>query len=110
MQPDPSDVTALTKAKLGGETAKIPWCELQRFFAQGRAIHVATGLDLVEVALAVHHDDAEQVLHWMTQGQVERVRDADARHWIEVDALVWALVVRPWVLVQPLELDEAGAD
>ncbi|MCF7980085.1 MAG: DUF2288 domain-containing protein [Chromatiaceae bacterium] len=105
MQPEQSDVIDLAKAKLGGETAKIPWRELQRFFAQGRTIHVAAGLDLVEVALAVNRDDTEQVQRWMTQGQVERVSDAVARHWIEVDALVWALVVRPWVLVQPLELD-----
>jgi hypothetical protein len=92
----------LLKAKLGGETAKIRWRELQRFFAQGRAIYVQPGMDLIEVALAVNRDDAEQVQRWMHRGQIERVSDTQARGWIEADALVWALVIRPWLLVQPL--------
>lgn len=93
----------LLKAKLGSETAKIRWRELQRFFAQGRAIAVSPGMDLIEVALAVSGDDASQLQRWMTSGKVERVSDDQARHWVEADALVWAVVVRPWVLVQPLD-------
>ncbi|MFW5724155.1 MAG: DUF2288 family protein [Halochromatium sp.] len=29
--------------------------------------------------------------------------DAQATAWIEAEAVVWAVVVRPWVLVQPLD-------
>lgn len=96
------DQPELLKAKLGGETAKIRWRELQRFFAQGRAIHVQPGMDLIEVALAVNRDHAQQVQHWMQGGQIERVSDTQARGWIEADAWVWAVVIRPWLLVQPL--------
>jgi hypothetical protein len=90
----------LLHARLTTETAKIPWRELQRFFAQGRVIYVAAGLDLVEVAARISVDHAEQVEAWLSAGEVSRVSDEQARHWIDVDALVWAVVVRPWVLVQ----------
>ena len=90
----------LLDAKLTAETAKIRWRELQRFFAQGRVMHVAAGLDLVEVAARISADDAEQVQAWLSAGEVSRVSDEQARRWIDVDALVWAVVVRPWILVQ----------
>jgi hypothetical protein len=90
-------------AKLTTETAKIPWRELQRFFAQGRVIHVAAGLDLVDVAARISEDQAEQVEAWMGAGELSRVSDEQARRWIDADALVWAVVIRPWVLVQSVE-------
>lgn len=92
----------LLAAKLTAETAKIPWRELQRFFAQGRAIQVAPSLDLIDIAARIADDDAEQVEAWMNAGKVEPVSDHQARQWIDADALVWAVVVRPWVLVQPV--------
>jgi hypothetical protein len=91
------------QAKLESETARIPWRELQRFFAQGRAIQVAAEVDLIEVALAISRDERPQVEGWLATGAVERVSDAQATDWIAADALVWAVVVRPWVLVQSLD-------
>lgn len=90
-------------AKINQETAKISWSSLQRFFAQGTAVWVDQGLDLVEVALAIAEDSAERVGSWMSEGSVSKVSDQQARDWIERDALVWAVVVRPWVLVQESE-------
>jgi len=92
-------------AKLTAETAKIRWRELQRFFAQGRAIQVDGSLDLIDVAARVSNDEAEQVAAWMAKGKVNRVSDEQARQWIDTDASVWAVVVRPWVLVQPITED-----
>ena len=48
----------LIRAKINSETAKIPWKELQRFFAGGNTLLVATELDLVDVACAFHQDEA----------------------------------------------------
>ena len=42
-----TDPSLLLRAKLEGETSKIAWRELQRFFANGTAIYVAPALDLV---------------------------------------------------------------
>jgi len=93
----------LLRAKIDQETAQIPWSSLQRFFAQGTAIWVDQGLDLVDVALAVAEDSAERVGFWMSEGSVSKVSDTQARDWIQNDAVVWAVVVRPWVLVQESE-------
>ena len=91
---------ALARAKLTTETAKIEWRALQRFFAAGKAIAVAEHLDLVEVAFVISIDDRARLEQWTRSGEVGPVSDALARQWIDADATVWAVVVRPWVLVQ----------
>ncbi len=88
------------RASVNLETAQIAWRELQRFFASGVAIAVSPELDLIEVAFQVSEDNAEQVAQWMATGQVVRVTDEQAMAWYEADADVWAVVVRPYVLVQ----------
>ena len=93
----------LIRAKINLETARIPWRELQRFFAAGKVMRVAAGLDLVEVAVCIEQDDLGPVEAWIANGELHPVDDAEARRWIADDALLWAVVVKPWVLVQTLE-------
>jgi len=38
----------------------------------------------------------------MADGVVGPVSDAHAVEWLEARALMWSVVVRPWVLVQPV--------
>ncbi|HUW25439.1 MAG TPA: DUF2288 domain-containing protein [Gallionella sp.] len=90
------------RAKINLETSKIAWSELQRFFAGGKALMVSVDLDLVETAFQISEDNAEQVRQWMLSGKLVRVPVEQAREWFETDALVWAVVVSPWVLVQPI--------
>lgn len=84
------------------ETAKIRWHELQRFFASGNAIAVDASLDLIHVATEITKDNATQVKIWMDASLVDTVKDTQAAEWYEQDASVWALVIKPWVLVQPI--------
>lgn len=90
----------IDRINLNLETSRISWKELQRFFASGVAIHVSDALDLIEVAIQISKDNQAQVLQWMEAGQITRVSDAQALAWYEADAEVWAVVVRPYVLVQ----------
>ncbi|WP_339900216.1 DUF2288 family protein [uncultured Gilvimarinus sp.] len=90
----------ILKAKVNLETAQIPWRELQRFFAGGTAVYVAPELDLTAVATAMAEDNAAQIQHWMQANQVQPVSDEQASQWFEADAIVWAVVVKPWVVVQ----------
>lgn len=90
----------LTKAQVNQETSKIAWSELQRFFAQGLAIYIAPSLDLVVVADAFAKDDKLLVESLMQQQQVHLVSDLQATEWIQNDTQVWAVVVKPWILVQ----------
>ncbi len=90
----------IDRARLNLETAQIAWREMQRFFASGVAIAVSADLDLVEVAYQISQDNAAQVSTWLESGQIARVSDEQALAWHEADALVWAVVARPYVLVQ----------
>jgi len=92
----------LERAKIVSETAKIPWLELQRFFAAGKVMLVAAELDLVDVAYAFQLDAIEQVTTWTESRQVSPVNDDQAKHWVASDALLWAVVIKPWVLVQTI--------
>ena len=100
---DTEQLLALLKQDIHAETAKIAWSELQRFFAAGKAIYVSTDLDLVEAALQMSNDNADAVRQWLNKGQLAPVSDEQARYWIDADALVWAVVVKPWVLVQDIK-------
>jgi hypothetical protein len=89
--------------KLNLETAQIRWHELQRYFASGNAIFVDASLDLIQVATQISEDNATQIKFWMESGLLDAVKDSQAMQWYEDDAIVWALVIKPWVLVQPLK-------
>ncbi len=82
------------------ETAQIRWHELQRFFASGNAIAVDDSLDLIHVATQITQDNAAQIKVWMQAGLVDAVKDSQALEWYDKDAIVWALIIKPWVLVQ----------
>ena len=93
----------LERAKIVSETARIPWLELQRFFAAGKVMLVAAELDLVDVAHALQLDDVEQVKSWTDNLQVSPVSDAQAKQWVADDTSLWAVVIKPWVLVQTID-------
>ena len=92
----------IKRASVNLETAQIAWKELQRYFANGSAISVSVGLDLVEVAFQISEDNAAQVAQWLNDGLIARVTDQQALTWYESDSTVWAVVARPYVLVQPV--------
>ena len=91
------------RAKVNLETAQMPWRDMQRYFASGAALYVAPELDLVEVAFQMSEDNAALIGQWIAAGQFGKVTDDQARLWFEADAMLWAVVVSPWVLVQPVQ-------
>ncbi len=86
--------------RLNLETAKIPWHEIQPFFAAGNAIHVANGLDLIDVAYRMADDDTDQLKPWIENHLVSPVSDEKAQKWYNDNTSLWAVVIKPWVLVQ----------
>jgi len=90
----------LTKDKVNQETSKIAWSELQRFFAQGLAVYISPDLDLVKVADAFAKDNKPLVETWMQQQQIHLVTDQQASEWVQNDSQVWAVVIKPWILIQ----------
>ena len=90
------------KQEIIGETSKIAWQELQYFFASGKAVYISDKLDLVEVASCFASDNKVMVENWMNNKQIMLVTNDQARNWYDNNATVWAVVVKPWVLVQPV--------
>lgn len=88
------------KQRLNMQTAKIGWSELQRFFAAGKAVCVDSSLDLIDVAAAMHADDAQRIQDLMVKQLFALVSDAQAKTWTQESQELWAVVVSPWVLVQ----------
>lgn len=91
---------AIERAKLNHETAEINWRDLQKLFAQGAVYAVAAEADLIEVALQISLDNAAAVKAWLDDGTFAAVSDELALKWFEADAVLWSVVVKPWVLVQ----------
>ena len=100
MKTKPENDTDL-RIKINRETARLPWSELEKHFAQGNVVYVSPELDLIDVALRVSHDDKDSISRWMAEGKVARVTDVQAATWSAADSKVWASVVSPFVLVQP---------
>jgi hypothetical protein len=92
----------LFRAKVNLETSQIAWKDLQRYFASGVALAVAGDLDLVEAAFQMSVDNAAQIKEWMAEGKFGKVSDEQAALWFEADQILWAVVISPWVLVQPI--------
>lgn len=87
-------------AKINMETAQIPWKELERYFAAGRIISVDDSVDMIQVATRMAADDVKTISDMLEKKQIERVTDSQAQVWSDSDATLWAVVVRPWILVQ----------
>ena len=99
----------MQREELNAETAKIPWKELERFFANGTTIYVSPDLDLIDVAMEICHDNKVKIEQWMASESVGQVSDEQAIAWLESGATLWSLVVKPWVLVQPIKNSDSEA-
>ncbi|MGM0517595.1 MAG: DUF2288 domain-containing protein [Pseudomonadota bacterium] len=97
---DPSRDDEDLYAELVGQTAKIEWSELERFFAKGQVVRVDAAIDLVDVAMAMVRDRAEPFRAWQEAGQVAPLDTDTARRWAGGEATLWAVVTPPWILVQ----------
>jgi hypothetical protein len=97
----------ILRAKLNLETAQLAWSELERHFARGDVIKVATGMDLIDAALHIAENNATTVQAWLAEGRIARAQLSDAEDWHARQPMFWAVVVAPWVLVQEVvkELD-----
>lgn len=93
-------ILASLRRELNEQTAQMRWSELERFFAGGTVISVAGELDLIDVGARIAADDKASVVEWMKAGLIWKVTDEQAGSWHAEDTLLWAVVVKPWILVQ----------
>ena len=101
---EPASREQLLREEFHQQTARIPWHELQTYYAKGSVIHVGESLNLVEVAVQLGMDNTEQFEAWITAGDIAPVLEDQALAWFDSNPTLWAVVAAPWVLVQ----DKAG--
>ena len=100
MAEEADDREALLRREFHSQTARIHWRELQTYYAHGSVIAVAPELDLVEVAVQLGLDNTARFQQWIDGDEVTSVSDTQALALYYDDALLWAVVAAPWVLVQ----------
>jgi hypothetical protein len=88
---------------LHAETAAIDWADLERFFARGNLLRVASDLDLVDAALAVANDNKPVVEKWLVENRLAGVSNKEAALWAKGNNELWSVIVLPWILVQQRE-------
>lgn len=96
------DDSETLRAKLNAETGRMDWPALARHFARGVVIRVGPELDLIEVAVGLARDDKSALATWLDAGQVAKASTEDAQAWNDGQAVFWAVVVAPWVLVREI--------
>ncbi|PIT07329.1 hypothetical protein BGI30_10960 [Snodgrassella alvi] len=87
--------------KINLETARINWHELQPHFARGNCIYVAPELDLVDIAHKIATDDSATIALLIHKGKISKVSDIMAQQYFDRNQPMWAVVVKPYVLIQP---------
>ncbi len=99
-QPVKSDEDMTPREHFERELGVIGFHELQKHFAKGILIKVDARLDLIEAAVQIHADNADQIKLWMEQEQLVRAHDEHAEKWLANRTELQAVTVAPWVLVQ----------
>ncbi len=89
-----------SREALNLETARINWKELEVYYAAGNVISVSPELDLIDVALVITKDNTTQLKEWMDKAKIDSVTDAEAKQLTDTNASVWAVVIKPWILIQ----------
>lgn len=68
------------RAHLHGETAKLPWSELEKHFARGVVFKVKKGLDILDVAIVIARDDKDTLEEWVDDHSVMAAEVEDAKN------------------------------
>lgn len=97
------DDAASPLEKLEKYTGEVDWNYLRPHFKAGALVYVDPSLSLTEVGHAFSIDDAERVKEWRKSGDLVTPSEPHAIYWEESGARFRALVVSPFVLIQPLE-------
>jgi hypothetical protein len=89
--------------KLEKYTGEVSWKYLEKHYHSGALLYVDPSLDLIAVGKAFADDDADSVAKWRKSGDIIQPSTPHAFYWEESDAGFTALVVSPFVLIQPVD-------
>ena len=88
--------------KLDKYTGEVDWSYLKPHFLSGALVYVDPSLSLTEVGKAFAEDQVEVVKAWRKAGDLVTPSQPHADYWESSGARFTALVVSPFVLIQPV--------
>lgn len=92
-----------TAEKLEKYTGEVGWDYLKPHFETGALLYVDPSISLTVVGEALTADDAVRVKAWRQRGNLVTPSQPHADFWEKSEAEFRALVVSPFVLIQPIE-------
>lgn len=87
--------------KLEKYTGEVTWEYLEKHFETGVLLYIDPALSITEVGEALASDDAERVKEWQGKGDILTPSEPHAEYWKKEGTVFRALVVSPFVLIQP---------
>jgi hypothetical protein len=88
--------------KLEKYSGDVDWSYLRPHYENGVMLYVDPALDLKVAGLALAKDDKVQVQEWIKSGDLVQPCALHAEHWEKSGTRFIAMIVRPFVLAQPL--------
>jgi hypothetical protein len=98
----PAEDHASDSEKLEKYSGEVDWTYLKPHFETGAMIYVDPCLDLKTAGLALANDDEAQVKKWLKNGDLVQPCKLHAEHWEQSGTQFEAMIVRPFVLAQPV--------
>ena len=92
-----------TAEKLKKYTGVVDWKTLEPHYKNEALLWIDPSLDLTTVGEAIANDEADKVKAWKESGDLVTPSAPHAFYWEESEATFRALVVSPFVLIQPAE-------
>ena len=96
------DDTQSTPEKLDKYTGVVDWEYLKPHFDSGALLYVDPTLSITEVGQALADDDKDKTQAWLKSGDILKPSDLHVNWWLENPQEFTALVVSPFVLMQPV--------
>jgi hypothetical protein len=89
--------------KLAADIDQLPWSALVRHFAFGRVYVVRKPFKLLDAAVIVHRDNANELKKSMAQDEFGIPSTDEATVWHKNNQTFDVLVVSPFVLIQSID-------
>ena len=96
------DDAQTTPEKLEKYTGVVDWEYLKPHFDSGALLYVDTCLNITDVGQVLADDDKDKIEAWLKSGDLVKPSEPHAKWWSENPQEFTALVVSPFVLMQPL--------
>ncbi|MFQ3225128.1 MAG: hypothetical protein ACI8Z5_001384 [Lentimonas sp.] len=101
-QLSPAEDNSSDDEKLEKYSGNVDWSYLKPHYEAGSMIYVDPSLDLKTVGLAFANNDQAQVKAWLKSGDLVQPCDLHTEHWKQSNTHFNAMIVRPFVLAQPI--------